>query len=129
VIESPSGGVPEKVPRWDLTKTKTCGGGKVFLVCPLVFGEYLGIYRRIIRVRGATGAPQAWGAHPGACPLSLSPPRGPSRLLSKLLGCLVVQEKSSKSFISLGLCLVLIFCRRQKTRKKQQLALGTKLVG
>jgi hypothetical protein len=31
-------------------------------VCPLVYGEYLGIYGRIIRVRGATGGPQAWRA-------------------------------------------------------------------
>ena len=29
VIESPSGKMPEKAPRWDLTGTEGCGGGKV----------------------------------------------------------------------------------------------------
>ena len=28
----PSGGVPEKVRRWDLMGTEACGGGKVFFV-------------------------------------------------------------------------------------------------
>ena len=29
VIESPSGRMPEKAPRWDLMRTEGCGGGKV----------------------------------------------------------------------------------------------------
>ena len=31
VIDSPSGRSPEKAPRWDLTGTEVCGGGKVVL--------------------------------------------------------------------------------------------------
>jgi len=30
VIESPSGRMPEKAPRWDLMGTEGCGDGKVF---------------------------------------------------------------------------------------------------
>ena len=41
VIESPSGRLPEKLPRWDLT-----GGEKVFLWTLLEFLEYMCIYRR-----------------------------------------------------------------------------------
>ena len=59
---------------------------------PLVYGEYLGIYRRRIRVRSATRVPQAWGVSP----LSLWPPRGSPGLLRKLPEYLVVQEKSLK---------------------------------
>jgi hypothetical protein len=40
-VESPFGGVPEKVSRWDLAKTETCGGGKVFFVCPLVYWVFI----------------------------------------------------------------------------------------
>ena len=34
---SPSGGVPEKAPRWDLTGTEGCGGGKVVSWLPPMF--------------------------------------------------------------------------------------------
>ena len=40
VIESPSGRVPEKVPRWDLTGTEGYGGVKVFWWTLLVVWEY-----------------------------------------------------------------------------------------
>ena len=71
MIESPSGGVPEKAPRWDLTRAEACGSGKVFLVCPLVYWEYLGIYGANIRVRRATGGGgQACRPPPGG-PLGL----------------------------------------------------------
>ena len=61
MIESPSGRVPEKAPRWDLTRTEACGGRKVFLVCPLVYGEYLGIYGAKIRVRVVPSWPTSLG--------------------------------------------------------------------
>ena len=46
VIESPSGRVPEKVPKWDLTGTEGYGGGNRFSWSPLMFSGYVGIYRR-----------------------------------------------------------------------------------
>ena len=41
VIESPSGRMPEKAPRWDLTGTEGCGGRKVFSWMLLVVLEYM----------------------------------------------------------------------------------------
>ena len=69
VIESPSGRMPEKAPRWDLTGTKACGGEKVFLRTPLMLGEYLRIYRGGTRVRGPSRGPQARGRALEACGL------------------------------------------------------------
>ena len=48
MIESPFDRMPEKVPRWDLTGTKGCGGGKVVSLLPPNFLGYLRIYRRKI---------------------------------------------------------------------------------
>ena len=56
MIESPSGRVPEKAPRWDLTGTEACGGGKVFLYTLLMFVEYLRIYREGTRSKYALEA-------------------------------------------------------------------------
>ena len=42
----PSGRMPEKAPRWDLTGTEGCGGGKVVLWLPWMFSGYKSIYRR-----------------------------------------------------------------------------------
>ena len=38
VIESPSGRVPEKAPRWDLTRIEACGDEKVFFGVPSGIG-------------------------------------------------------------------------------------------
>ena len=46
VIDSPSGGAPEKAPRWDLTGTEGCGGGNRVSWCSWMFSGYMGIYRR-----------------------------------------------------------------------------------
>ena len=40
VIEYPFSRTPEKAPRWDLTGTEGCGGGKGFVVLSDVFGVY-----------------------------------------------------------------------------------------
>ena len=42
----PSGRSSEKAPRWDLTGTEGCGGGKVVSWLPLMFLGYKSIYRR-----------------------------------------------------------------------------------
>ena len=41
-----TGRTPEKAPRWDLTGTEGCGGGKVFLWLPLIVLGYTSIYGR-----------------------------------------------------------------------------------
>ena len=42
----PSGGAPEKAPRWDLTGTEGCGGGNRFSWCSWMFSGHVDIYRR-----------------------------------------------------------------------------------
>ena len=65
MIDAPSGGAPEKAPRWDLTGTEGCGGGIRFLAPYLVVWGYVGIYRRKKYVGGATWGPRGWRARPG----------------------------------------------------------------
>src|SRR5215216_4048203 len=97
MIESPSDRMPEKAPRWDLTGTEGCGGGKVVSWNSLMFLGYLRIYRRKKYVSGLTRGPQGWGRAlpPWARPPPFWPPLGSSDLHSKSPGCLLVQEKSS----------------------------------
>ena len=54
MIDAPSGGAPEKAPRWDLTGTEGCGGGIRFSWVLLLVWGYIGIYRRKDYVGGAT---------------------------------------------------------------------------
>ena len=66
MMESPSGRVPEKAPRWDLMGTEACGGRKVFWCMLLIVWEYLGIYSAKIRVGGLPRGPQALRSASGA---------------------------------------------------------------
>ena len=102
VIKSPSGRMPEKVPRWDLTGIEGCGSGKVFSWMPLVVQGYMGTYRRKNQVRRCTRGPQRVGARPTpwARPPSLWPPRRSSDFNSQSPSCLLVKEKSSRRFHS-----------------------------
>ena len=66
--------IPEKAPRWDLTGTEGCGGGKVVSWLPLMFLGYTSIYRRKKYVGGTPWGPRGWGcAYP---PGRASLPRG-----------------------------------------------------
>ena len=64
VIDAPSGGAPEKVPRWDLVDTESYGGVIRVLALYLIVWGYICIYRRKKYVSGATWAPQGWRACP-----------------------------------------------------------------
>ena len=46
MVDSPSGRVPTKAPRWDLADTEGYGGGNRFSLAPRMFSGYVGIYRR-----------------------------------------------------------------------------------
>ena len=65
MINAPSGGAPEKAPRWDLLGTEGCGSGIRFSWCPSMFGGYVDIYRMKKYVGGATEGPRGWRARPG----------------------------------------------------------------
>ena len=60
MINAPSGGAPEKAPRWDLTGTEGCGSGNRVLARYLMFPGYMSVY---IGEGGRSGELQ--GAHEG----------------------------------------------------------------
>ena len=57
VIDSPSGGAPEKAPRWHLLGTEGCGGGNRVSWCSWLVSGYMGIYRRKKQVSGPARGP------------------------------------------------------------------------
>ena len=62
MIDAPSGGAPEKAPRWDLVDTESYGGGIRFLAPVLIVWGYVGIYRRKEYDGGAIRGPRGWRA-------------------------------------------------------------------
>ena len=65
MVDSPSGRVPVKAPRWDLADTESYGGAiRIFAPYLIVWG-YVGIYRRKKYVGGAIGGPRGWRARLG----------------------------------------------------------------
>ena len=94
----------------------------------------LGIYVNIQEAelgQGGSRVAHKVGAHP--TPWARPPPlclhRGSSDLHSKSPRCLLVQEKSSRKFYSVWTPFGIPFLRNSKTRKKQKLALGSRLIG
>ena len=129
VMDAPSGGAPEKAPRWDLTGTEGCGGGIRFLWCSwMVGGTWIYIGGRP-RLGGCRGAHKVRGCAPPpqARPQPLWAPQGSSELHSKSPGCLLVQEKSSRKIYSVWTPFGIPFLRNSKEKKK--LALGSRLIG
>ena len=61
----PSGGAPEKAPRWNLMGTEGCSGGNRVLWCSSMVSGYVGIYSRQKQVGGATRGPRGWGRAQG----------------------------------------------------------------
>ena len=62
MVDSPSGRVPAKAPRWDLADTVGCDGGNCVSWCPWMFSGYVGIYRRKKYVGGCPRGPRDRGA-------------------------------------------------------------------
>ena len=58
MIDTTTGGAPEKAPRWDLVDTESYGGEIRVLAPYLVVWGYVGIYRRKDYVGGAKGGPR-----------------------------------------------------------------------
>ena len=59
MIDSPSGGAPEKAPRWDLTGTEGCGGGIRFLA------PYLVVWGTWVYIGGRSTSVEQHGPHEG----------------------------------------------------------------
>ena len=100
MIDSPSGGVPEKASRWDISRTEACGGGKSISWTPLMVSRFMGIYSGGIRSKGAEVGPRGTRARlpPQARPGGSWPPPGSSGPLPKLLVSLMSRKKISKKF-------------------------------
>ena len=62
MIDAPSGGAPEKTPRWDLTDTEGYDGGNSFSMAPLIVSGYMGVYGRKKYVGGRSRGPRDRGA-------------------------------------------------------------------
>ena len=60
MIDSPSGGAPEKAPRWDLMGIEGCGSGNRVSSCSRMFSGYVGIY-----IGGRSRSVELRGAHEG----------------------------------------------------------------
>ena len=61
MVDSPSGRVPAKAPRWDLADTEGYGGENISSVDPLMVSGYVGIYRRKKYVGGRPRGPRDRG--------------------------------------------------------------------
>ena len=61
MVDSPSGRVPAKAPRWDLADTEGYGGGNCVSWCSWLFLGYVGIYRRKKYVGGRPRGPRDKG--------------------------------------------------------------------
>ena len=120
VIESPSGRLPEKAPRWDLTGTEASSGGKVFSWLFLVSMEYLGIYRPKNRVRRPAVRPQARGMPPlGRTLVACRHTAGLLPSSPSLAGFFWSKKNHPKDFIPFGLRLIFLICNTQKQGKNR----------
>lgn len=111
--------IARKGPRWDLTGTDGCGGGKVVSWLSLMFLGYKSIYRRKKYVGGALWCPRAWGrAYPLARPPISWMPHGVPDFHSKALGLGLFQERSSRWFRSVWILFDIPFLSNTKIGKK-----------
>ena len=75
MVDSPSGRVPAKAPRWDLMNTEGYDGGNCVAWCPRMFSGSVGIYRRKRYVGGRPRGPRDRGRalQGGGPPISWGP--------------------------------------------------------
>ena len=102
--------IAQKGPRWDLTGTEGCGGGKVVSWLSLMFLGYKSIYRRKKYVGGAPWGPRGWGhallSHGGVADFQNSTP--------SLLVCVCSKKDPREGFVPFGFRLIFLFCETLK---------------
>ena len=131
VMARPSDRVPKQGPGWFLVPIEACGCGTLdlgFFSGVSVFIEIFGIGSTS---EGSPSQPRVRGHAQGG---RVRPPpswmtRDSSGQTLLLRGLLLVHKKSSGIFSLFGPRLIFLFCITQKTRKKQKLALGSRLIG
>ena len=125
MVDSPSGRVPAKAPRWDLMDTEGYGGGNCVSVAPWMFSGYIGIYRRKKCVGGRSWGPEDRGAprRGGRPPISW-PPRLLLDLHSKSSGSRSFQKSRSRRFHSVWTPFDIPFLRNTEIGKKTAIRVG-----
>ena len=109
MVDSPSGRVPAKAPRWDLADTEGYGGGNCVSWCPWMFSGSVGIYRRKRYVGGRPRVPRDRGHALQGGLLSRGrlgfflacTPSPPDHVRSK--------NHAPEGFVPFGLCLIFLF--------------------
>ena len=125
MINAPSGGAPEKAPRWDLTGTDGCGGGKGVRGSPRWFQGirvYIGERSTSVELRGAHvggGAPTPWARPPDTC-LDIG---------SKSPELYSMRKSRSRRFHSVWTPFDIPFLQNPKTGKNSSSGLGLRLIG
>ena len=121
----PSGGVPEKAPRWDLTGTEGCDGGNCVSLAPWLFSGYVGLYRRKKYVGGRPRGPRDMGARPiGAAPSYLMEASAASWLALQVLWITFVPKITLQRFHSLWTPFDIPFLRNTEIGKKTTIWAG-----
>ena len=99
MVDSPSGRVLAKAPRWDLADTEGYSGGNCVSSASRMFSGYVGIYRRKKYVGGHPRGPRDRGrALQGARPTLSWPPRLLLDLHSKSSGSRSFEKSCSRRF-------------------------------
>ena len=131
MVDSPSGRVPTKAPRWDLADTEGYDGGNCVSAASRMLSGYVGIYRRKKYVGGRSRGPGDRGrAQEGWVRPPISwPPRLLLDLHSKSSGSRSFQKSRSRRFHSIWTLFDIPFLRNTKIGIKQQYGLGLRLVG
>ena len=132
MIDAPSGGAPEKAPRWDLVDTESYGGGIRVLAPYLVVWGYVGIYRRKEYVGGATWGPRGWRARLGGvgAPPTSWLPGSFLDLGSKSPGSCSFQKSRSRRFHSVWTPFDILFLQNSEIGKKNSNSgMGLRLIG
>ena len=125
MVDSPSGGVPAKAPRWDLVDTECYGGGNCVSSVPWMFSGYVGLYRRKKYVGGCPRGPRDRGARPvGGHPPPSWTPRELLDLHSKLSGSDLFQKSRSRRFHSVWTPFDIPFLRNTEIGKKTAIRVG-----
>ena len=105
MVDSPSGRVPVKAPRWDLADTKGYDGGNCVSLAPWMFSGHVGLYRRKKYVGGRPRGPRDRGCvllSRGALGAFLTcTPGSPDQICSK--------NNAPEGFIPFGLRLIFLF--------------------
>ena len=131
VIDAPSGGAPEKAPRWDLMGPEGCGGGIRFLA------PYLVVWGTQVYIGGRSKSVEQRGAHEGggrahggqARPLPRGLPVGCLTQGPSLLDLVRSNNHIPEGFIPFGLRLIFFFSETLKQAKNNNSGLGLRLIG